>query len=239
MSYQQKDGLGRLTLDDGKANAMQLAWCDELNQVLDQVERDPCHALVIEGRPGFFSAGLDLKVLPVLPPDELRKTTERFVDTMRRVFLFPKPVIAASAGHAIAGGMMLYLAADIRLAWDDETSTYGLNEATTGIPLLGGTAGLCQYSIPQAHHTEMILHGRILCARETHARGITHELAETPAQLIEFACRRARALENIDLNAYRINKLILRKRAFETAVQVAEELASEVPTHNVFEKLRR
>ena len=84
MHYQQKDGLGRLTLDDGKANAMQLAWCHELNQVLDEVERDACHTLVIEGRPGFFSAGLDLKVLPGLPPDELRKTTETFVDTMRR-----------------------------------------------------------------------------------------------------------------------------------------------------------
>lgn len=239
MRYQLKDGLGRLTLDDGKANTMQLAWCDELHRVLDQVERDPCYALVIEGRPGFFSAGLDLKVLPGLAPDALRNTTERFVESMRRVFLFPKPVIAASAGHAIAGGMMLYLCADIRLALDDETSSYGLNEATTGIPLLGGTAGLCQYSIPQAHHTEMILHGRILSARETHARGVTHELAETPAQLIDLACRRARTLEDIDLAAYRINKLILRKRAFENAVEVAKELASEAPTHNVFEKLRR
>jgi enoyl-CoA hydratase/carnithine racemase len=131
MNYQQKDGLGRLTLDDGKANAMQLDWCNQLNQVLDEVERDNCHALVIEGRPGFFSGGLDLKVLPLLPPDELRKTTEHFVNTMRRLFLFPKPVIGASAG-------------------------------------------LCQYAIPQPHHTELILHGRILTAHQTHTRGITH-----------------------------------------------------------------
>jgi enoyl-CoA hydratase len=225
-------------MDDRKANAMQLAWCDEMARRFDQAEADDTHALVITGRPGFFSAGLDLKVLPGLGLDEVRRTTDRFVATMRRAFLFPKPIVAASTGHAIAGGLMLYLAADIRLAARLQDSRYGLNEATTGIPLLGGTAGICQYSIPKRHHTEMILHGRMLSAEQTLARGVTHELVE-PQGLERRALERAAELRDLSLDAYRINKLILRRRAFDEAVEIAGALMDQVELRNVFEDIKR
>lgn len=238
-SYEQSGGIGRLRLDDGKANAMQDAWLAEVGGLLDEAESDESRALIITGRSGFFSAGLDLKVLPRLPAEELRRTTDRFVATMRRIFLFPKPVIAASAGHAIAGGMMIYLAADIRVALREEKSRYGLNEATTGIPLLGGTAGICQYSIPQRHHTEMILHGRMLSAEQTFERGVTQALAANPAALELLAIDRAESIADVELGAYRVNKLILRKRAFEDAAASAEDLAGEWQARNVFESLER
>jgi enoyl-CoA hydratase len=239
-SYERSGALGRLRLDDGGANAMQDAWLTEIGALLDEAEADESHALIVTGRPGFFSAGLDLKVLPRLPADELRSTTDRFVATMRRFFLFPKPVVAASAGHAIAGGLMLYLAADVRLALREERSRYGLNEAITGIPLLGGTAGICQYSIPRQHHTELILHGRMLSAEQTFECGVTHALAEDPPALEALAITRANALSDVELAAYRVNKLILRQRAFEQAVEAADALASEwQPRNNPFASLER
>jgi enoyl-CoA hydratase len=232
--------LGRLQLDDGSANAIQDAWLAEVGALLDEAEADESHTLIVTGRPGFFSGGLDLKVLPRLPGDELRSTTDRFVATMRRLFLFPKPVVAASAGHAIAGGMMIYLAADVRVALRDERSHYGLNEAVTGIPLLGGTAGICQYSIPPQHHTEMILHGRMLSAEQTFERGVTHALADDPQALEALAVDRANALSDVELGAYAVNKLILRQRAFEQAVEAAEALASEWrPRSNPFASIER
>jgi enoyl-CoA hydratase len=113
--YRCDDGLGRIHLDDGRANAIQAAWLAELNAALDTAASDASRAIVLTGRPGFFSGGLDLKVLPRLAPDALRETTDAFMATMRRAFLFEKPIVAASAGHAIAGGMMLMLCADVRL----------------------------------------------------------------------------------------------------------------------------
>jgi enoyl-CoA hydratase len=232
-------GVAVIQLDDGKANAMQLAFCEELNHALDLAEADAAHAVVIHGNDRFFSGGLDLKVLPDLAQEELWDTTQRFSTTMRRAFLFPKPIIAAAAGHAIAGGMMLYLAADLRLAVSPSSAKFGLNEATTGIPLLGGTAGLCCYGIPPAHHIELILHGRLINATETHARGITHELVAEPASILERAIARAAELSDIDLPAYRTNKKILRERAWTTATEIAESLAHEAPTDNVFARIRR
>ena len=233
------DGVGSIVLDDGRANAIQAPFLRELNEALDRAEADPAHAVVLSGRDDFFSGGLDLKVLPDLDPEALAEVSGAFAETMRRLFLFPKPVVAASAGHAIAGGMMLYLAADVRLAVDRPEPRYGLNEATTGIPLLAGTAGLCKGTIPPEHHTELILHGRLVDAAGTKARGITHELVARAEDLLPRAHTRAAELADLDLPAYRLNKRIVREPHWDEAAGSAAALAAEAPAGNVFERIRR
>ncbi len=232
-------GLAWLTLDDGRANAIGRAFCREMNERLDEIEQAECHAVVLRGRPGFFSGGLDLKELPDLAPDDLVAMTGRFMEMMHRLFLYPKPIVAAADGHAIAGGMMLYLAADLRLAVDRPGARFGLNEALTGIPLLGGTAGICTASIPPQFHTELILHGRLIDARGTADRGITDELVDDAASLEARARARAAALSDLDGPAYGLNKRILREPAWEAAVAQAEQLADQAPAGNVFASIRR
>ena len=239
MHLEIEDGLAWLTLDDGRANAIGSAFCRELGVCLDRIETADVFAVVLRGRPGFFSGGLDLKELPDLAPDALSQMVGLFMSTMRRLFLFPKPIVAAADGHAIAGGMMLYLTADIRLATARPEARFGLNEAVTGIPLLGGTAGICRHGIPPQHHTELILHGRMVGARGTAERGITHELVANAAALMSRAEARARELQDLSLPAYRLNKRVLREGAWDSAVRVAEGLADEVPDGNVFESIRR
>lgn len=236
--YSLRDRIGWVRLDDGKANAIQRPWCEALHVVLDEAARDESRVLVLSGRPDFFSGGLDLKVLPSLDRDELLRTTELFVETMKRVFLYEKPIVAASAGHAIAGGMMLFLAADVRVAVDEPVARYGLNEATTGIPLTGGTLGLCEHAIPRAHQTELILHGRLVDAKRAHAMGVVDELTTREA-LLDRAEVRARALFDLDPVAYRLNKAMLREGAFEAAAARAEALAGDLPIANPFARIAR
>lgn len=240
MHLELRDGLGWLTLDDGRANAIGRTFCQRLGTCLDRIEEDDdVFAVVLRGRPGFFSGGLDLKELPDLDSDALAEMIGLFMSTMRRLFLFPKPIVAAADGHAIAGGMMIYLTADVRLAVDRPDARFGLNEAVTGIPLLGGTAGICRHAIPPEHQTELILHGRLIDARGTSDRGITHELARDAHRLDVRAEARARALSDLSLPAYRVNKRVLREEAWDRAVAMAERLADHVPTDNVFERIRR
>src|SRR5882724_5165267 len=104
ISYAVDGNVARITLDDGKVNAMSLPFFEALGAALDRAERERPGAVIITGRPGVFSAGLDLKLLPTLGAAELRTTLITFARTMLRVFLFPIPTVAAVGGHAIAGG---------------------------------------------------------------------------------------------------------------------------------------
>ena len=225
-------------MDDGGVNAMDLAWCQAMQALLDRAEADDARGLVISGRPGCFSAGLNFKVLAGLPMPGVRETTDAFMETMKRVFLFPKPVIAASTGHAVAGGLMLMLAADIRLAADETSSRYGLNEATTGVPFLGGTLGICRYGIPAQHHTEFILQGRVLDARACAERGVVHELVEAGG-LLERAGERLAELRDLSLEVYGTNKRLLREEAYESSVRMGKKFMDQAPQGNVFAVMGR
>ena len=70
--FTQAGKTGTITLDDGKANAMSIAWFAALGAALDQAEAAELDALVFRGRPGFFSGGLGIKKLPTLSADELK-----------------------------------------------------------------------------------------------------------------------------------------------------------------------
>jgi enoyl-CoA hydratase len=229
------DGVAVVRLDDGKVNAIDAEWCAELGSVLDRIERDArASSVVLFGRAGCFCAGLDRKRLPTLSPQDLRAATGAFVAAMERVFLFPKPVFAASAGHALAGGLMLYLAADLRLALDDATSRYGLPEVTQGIPVIGPTAAICAAGIPAAHHAELLLHGRRLSAREAFERSLVHELVADADALERRALESARELRGLDPAAYRASKRALRGPLLEASRSAAATVAADLPTGNPF-----
>src|SRR5689334_24910113 len=102
-----------LRVDRPPANAMSLELLDELVDALEQLSTDVPRALVIAGRAGFFSAGVDLKAVPTYGPDEQR----RMVTGVNRMVIATDglswPVIAAVAGHANARGIVLALCADM------------------------------------------------------------------------------------------------------------------------------
>ncbi len=235
-----QDGIALVRLDDGKVNAIESSWCAELGAALDRIEEDrEATALVLLGRPGCFCAGLDRKLLPRLEPTELRATTQAFVAAMERVFLFPKPVLAASEGHALAGGLMLYLASDLRLALDDADSRYGLPEVSLGIPLVGPTAAICTAAIPRVRQTELMLQSRQLNAREAFEWGLVHELAGSGEALEARALERARELRGLDLSAHRATKRALRVPLLEGARLSAKGVLDDMPKGNPFSQPKR
>ena len=73
IAYAVDGNVARITLDDGKVNAMSLPFFEALGAALDRAEREKPGAVVITGRPGYFSAGLDLKLMPTLVPDALQR----------------------------------------------------------------------------------------------------------------------------------------------------------------------
>lgn len=108
------DGIAVITMDDGKANAVNPALVAALNTCLDRAERE-AKAVVLTGRPQRFSAGFDLKMMAAAPHEEVRELVKSGGRLAMRLYSFPMPVIAACNGHCIAMGAFLLLPCDIRI----------------------------------------------------------------------------------------------------------------------------
>src|SRR3990172_4729653 len=109
------DGIAVLTLTHGKANALDIEFCEALAARFRELRTSAAKAVVITGQGRMFSAGVDLKRLSEGGADYIRKflpALHRLYDT---VFFHPRPVVAAINGHAIAGGCVLACCADRRI----------------------------------------------------------------------------------------------------------------------------
>ena len=219
--------VAEIVLDDGKVNAMALPFFEGFGAALDRAEESGAGALVIAGRPRFFSAGLDLKVLPTLGPEELRRTLLAFGQTMLRVFTLPLPTVAAVTGHAIAGGAMLAFACDLRFAAAGPFRLH-LNEVAIGLPLPTWAIVLAHSAVPGRWHTEAILHARAYAPEEAVERGIVDAVA-TSETLLERAHGAADALAALDRAAYAISKARHRAMEVEWARRLLETEASALP----------
>lgn len=209
--YEPRDNIAVIRFDDGKVNAMARPFFDGLNAALDRAEQDKPGAVILTGRPGFFSAGLDLKVLPTLAPDDMRATLVAFGRTMLRVFTFPLPTVAAVTGHAIAGGAMLMFACDLRYVAAGPFKLH-LNEVAIGLNLPTWAIVISEKAIPVRWRTEALLHARPYAPDEALGRGMIDGVAP-PGELLEVVLQAATPLSALDQKGYATTKA--RQRAMQ------------------------
>ncbi|HYR96310.1 MAG TPA: enoyl-CoA hydratase/isomerase family protein, partial [Candidatus Binatus sp.] len=173
-------------------------------------------------------AGLNLKVLPTLGPDDLRRTMLAFGRTMLRVFTFPIPTVAAVTGHAIAGGAMLAFACDLRVVADGPFRIH-LNEVAIGLPLPTWAIVLAQSAVPPRWHTEAILHARAYSPDQALERGIVDAVARPASAVLEQAHAAAAPLAALDQAAYAVSKARHRAMAVDWATKLLETEIARLP----------
>lgn len=221
VAYALHDGVARITLDDGKVNAMSLALFDGLNAALDRAEQEKPGAVVVAGRSGYYSAGLNLKLLPTLAPADLKTTLVTFGRTMLRVFTFPIPTVAAVTGHAVAGGAMLMLACDLRVVAEGPFRIH-LNEVAIGLPLPTWALVIAHAGIPARWHNEALLHARPYSPDEALERGMIDGVARPAERVLEAAHAAASPLAALDQASYATTKARHRAMAVEWASRLVE-----------------
>lgn len=132
VTYELRDRVALLTIDDGKANAITHGIADALLQSLERA-RTEADAVVLAGRPGRFSAGFDLSVM-TSGTTEARALLGAGAEVSIAINGFPKPVVLAATGHALAMGAILLLAGDVRIGAEGNFKI-GLNEVAIGMPV--------------------------------------------------------------------------------------------------------
>lgn len=222
-AYALDDRIATLTIDDGKVNAMSLPFFRELTAALERATADDAGALIITGRPGAYSAGLNLKLLPTLPADELKETLVEFGRTMMRLFTCPVPTVAAISGHAIAGGAFLGLACDLRVMVDGPFKMH-INEVVIGLTVPTWAIAIAENAMDVPWRTEAILLARPYTPAEVLARRFIHELCLAD-QLLPRARALATPLLALNRKSYAATKLRQRVVALRHAESVlADEM---------------
>src|SRR6185503_3992101 len=110
---QKSNGISTLVLNRGKVNALNGSVVDQLREHLGLLEGDPdVRAIILTGFGKFFSFGFDIPEFLSFSKEQFVAYLKNFTNLYTYLFLYPKPVVAALNGHAIAAGCMLALACD-------------------------------------------------------------------------------------------------------------------------------
>ena len=104
-----------ITLNDGKANVFSPSMSENINTLLDQVPEDK-GALIITGKPGMFSGGFDLKIIGSGDAQAAAGMVKAGFKLLARLYSFPRPVVVACSGHAVALGAFVLCCGDYRVA---------------------------------------------------------------------------------------------------------------------------
>lgn len=197
-----------VSIDDGKANALLVPEFEGLEGALAAVEQSDARACVLTGRPGFYSAGLNLKALGGLSLEEKQALVAAMGSAVLKLFLFPKPVVAAVSGHALGAGAMFALAADIRV-FADGAFKFGLNEVAMGLFVPSFAIELARAAVSPSRLTELVVHGRVMSPMEALSMHIA-EAVHSPEALLAAALIRARGLAALSGRGYALTKRLVR-----------------------------
>ncbi len=193
-----EDEIALLTLDDGKANAINHAFLETVNDALDRAAAE-AKAIVIAGRPGRFCAGFDLSVVGS-GGTAAQELVGGGADMLRRLYMHPQPVVIACTGHAIAAGAFVLLAADTRVGTAGDFRI-GLNETAIGMGLPPFGVVLTQDRIAPTHLTKAAIQSVLFSPEDAIEAGFLDAVAADD-QVIDRARDEARKLLELPGPAY-------------------------------------
>jgi enoyl-CoA hydratase len=238
------EGVLTLRLAHGKASALDVEPLDALLAELNGTAED-VRAVILTGTGSIFCAGVDLFRLTREGADYARQLLPLLSRFLRTLFAFPRPVVAALNGHAIAGGCLIALAADVRLMADG-VARLGIPELMVGVPFPTVALEIVRFGVPTEKVQSLIYTGRGLSAQEALGAGLVDEVV-APDVLPARAQELARQMATIPPQVYRATKQSLRAetlertdRADERADRAALDIWSAPETHaHIREYLRR
>jgi len=207
-------------VDRPPANALNPELLSEARAVADELSASGPGAVVLTGREGFFSAGVDLKLVPTLDADGQRTMVGGVNRLMAAWYSFPRPVVCAVNGHAIAGGMIIALCADYRVGC--KQGKLGLTEVRAGVPYPAVPLAIVRAELSAQAARVLALRAHLVDPDEALALGLVDELA-APEDVLERALVVAAEMAELPARAYWDTKRELRAEAIDLIERVLEQ----------------
>ena len=207
LAYENRVALITLNRPE-KRNAVSFELVGELMAALDEIEKSPAQVVIITGAGKAFCAGLDLEELKGLlgkTHEENVRDSSTMAKLFRRVYDFPRPMIAAVNGHAIAGGTGIATMCDFTLAVPD--AKFGYTEVKIGfVPAI--VSSILVWQVGHKIARDLLMTGRLFDAAEAHRYGLVNEVVEPERLMARARELAAQLLENSPSSVRLTKKLI-------------------------------
>ena len=199
-----RDGIRLLRLAHGKVSAMDIELGEALTRELADASAAAVKAVVITGTGASFSAGVDLYRVVSEGPDYGRRFLPVLDAFLQLALTFPKPMIAAVNGHAIAGGCILAAACDYRIM-SEGSGRIGIPELIVGVPFPALPLQIMAARVADGPLRDLVFSGRTVQAEEARTIGLVDETCPADT-LIERAVAVATRLSTIPAGAFAMTK---------------------------------
>jgi enoyl-CoA hydratase len=209
--YELDGAIAKVTMDDGKVNVMSLAMQAALQNALDRAEADQA-VVMLTGRPGVFSAGFDLPTLRTGGPDAKAMVLGGF-ELSKRMLSFPRPVIIACSGHAIAMGLFLLLSGD-HLVGPEGRFKFQANEVVIGVSIPNAAVEILRQRLTPGCLARAVALAETFTPTNAVSSGILDEVVP-PDDVLARALEIAALASTLDPHAHRIAKLRARRQSLE------------------------
>ena len=222
VQYKGDENYALLTIANGKANAISHEVIEGLNSGLDRaLEED--RVVILTGQPGIFSAGFDLKVM-TQSPESAKELVMKGSQLSLRMLSFPKPIIVACSGHAIAKGGFLLLSADYRIGVIGDFKI-GLNEVLIGMTMHHAGVAIAKGRLSEVYLNRSVNNSEIYNPTDAERAGFLDKIVPENL-LLPTAIKVAELFSKLHKKAHAETKLKVRKSVLEalnTAIQLDAE----------------
>ena len=224
VNFKTENQISFITMDDGKANAMSVEMLKGLNDALDEAE-NAGGVVILTGRENILSGGFDLGVFKSGDNAQILEMLTLGAELSYRMLSYPKPIIAACSGHAVAMGTFLLLCCDYRIGATGN-SKFAANEVAIGLTVPYFAIEVIKQRIINKHRSKAVGLAHFFEIEEALEAGFVDEIAE-PDQVLSAAIAKAEEFLKLDLEAHKGSKLRLREPLL-AALRVAIDRDIEV-----------
>ena len=219
VQYTLEGSTAVIKMDDGKANALSDAMIDAVLAALARAEGEAA-AIVLAGRADRFCAGFDLRTM-MSGPDQAKALLHKGSKLLLGLYGLPLPLVVACTGHALAGGALVVLTGDVRIA---AAGAYriGLNEVSIGLPVPVLAMELARDRLTAAALPAATLGARIYNPEEAIVAGYVDEVV-APDAVMTRALAEAARLGALPKPPYKATKQRLRGRTIDYIKSAMED----------------
>ena len=209
ITYQSEENFALITINNGKANAINHEVIDGLNTSFSKAEEEG-KVVILTGTAGIFSGGFDLKIMKS-SPDAAKKLVTKGSQLSHRMLSFPLPIIIACNGHAIAKGAFLLLSADYRIGVEGDFKI-GLNEVLIGMTMHHAGIAIAKSRLSEVYLNRSVVNAEIYNPKDAVRAGFLDLLAPSVEAVIPTAKKVAGMFSQLNIKAHAQTKLRVRQQ---------------------------